>query len=210
MRSWVCWLQVFNLLQIVPQFRGGISNQLLINERKQHDFQLAVFEIPPADDCAIYKNCRTDDAGQVEDITHMLLGQEQALCFLVAQHELIKASQEQAGGKLAGGQATINVEIGLAIHNGFRNRKLLHPCLDLGLGGAEEVGGILDGGGAEVCEIALCQPQPGFTLCHGFESGAKLIGFLFLYLVAEPTRFAKCPDRAAEGYESKSCCLPKN
>ena len=77
----------------------------------------------------------------------MLPGQEQAFCFLIAQHELIKASQEQTTGKLASRQTVIDVEIGLAIQRGFHDWKLLQPELDLGLGGAEEVGGIFDGGG---------------------------------------------------------------
>ena len=77
----------------------------------------------------------------------MLFGQEQALSFLIAQHELIKASQEQTIGKIAGRQTVINVEMGLAIQRGFADWKLFQPGLDLGLGGAEEVGGIFDGGG---------------------------------------------------------------
>ena len=77
----------------------------------------------------------------------MFPGQEQAFCFLIAQHELVEASQEQAIGKNASRQAIVNVEIGLAIQRGFRDRKLLQPGLDFGLRGAKEVGGIFDGGG---------------------------------------------------------------
>ena len=87
-----------------------------------------------------------DDSCEVEDISHMLLGQEQAFCFLIAQHKLVKASKEQTTGKNASRQTVIDVEIGLAIQHGFRDWKLLQPGLDLGLGGGEEVGGIFDGG----------------------------------------------------------------
>ena len=88
-----------------------------------------------------------DDSCEVEDISHMLLGQEQAFCFLIAQHKLVKASKEQTTGKNASRQTVIDVEIGLAIQRGFRDRKLLQPRFDLGLGGSEEVSGIFDGGG---------------------------------------------------------------
>ena len=77
----------------------------------------------------------------------MLLGEEQAFCFLIAQHELVKASQEQTIGKIASRQTIVNVEIGLAIQRGFTDRELLQPRLDLDLSGTEEVGGIFDGGG---------------------------------------------------------------
>ncbi len=110
-----------------------------------------------SDHGSVYENSRTDDSGEVEDITHMLPGQEQAFCFLIAQHELVKASQEQACGKLTSRQTVIDVEIGLAIQRGFYDWKLLQPGLDLGLGCSEEVGGIFYGGGTEVGEKPPCQ-----------------------------------------------------
>ena len=45
----------------------------------------------------------------------MFLGQEQAFCFLIAQHELIEASQEQAGGKLISRLTVIDETIGKGI-----------------------------------------------------------------------------------------------
>jgi len=63
----------------------------------------------------------------------MLLGKEQAFGFLIAQHKLIKASQEQTDGKTASGQTIVNVEIGLAIQQGFGNWKLFQPGFDRGL-----------------------------------------------------------------------------
>ena len=77
-RSRVCCLQVFDLLQIMPQPGGGLGDKFVISRGEQGDFQFAVFEIPPANDGSVYKNRRTDDSGEVEDITHMLPGQEQA------------------------------------------------------------------------------------------------------------------------------------
>ena len=72
----------------------------MISGREQRNFQLAVFEIPSADNGSVHKDSRTDDSGEIEDITHMLPGQEQAFCFLIAQHELVEAGQEQTIGKL--------------------------------------------------------------------------------------------------------------
>ena len=118
----------------------------MICGREQRNFQFAVFEIPPADNGSVYKDGRMDDSGEVEDAPHMLFGQEQAFCFLIAQHKLVKASQEQTIRKNANRQAIVNVEIGLAIQHGFRDWKLVQPGLNLGLSGAEEVGGIFDGG----------------------------------------------------------------
>ena len=100
-----------NSFQIIPQPDGSIRDQLLISGREQGDLQFAVFEIPPADYGAVYKDSRTDDSGEVEDVPHMLLGEEQAFCFLIAQHELIKASQKQASRKIASRQTVINEEI---------------------------------------------------------------------------------------------------
>ena len=122
-------------------------NQLLVYGKEQGDLQLAVFEVPPADYGSINKNSGTDDPGEVENVPHMFLRQEQAFCFLIAQHKLVKASKEQTTGKNASRQTVIDVEIGLAIQHGFRDWKLLQPGLNLGLSGAEEVGGIFDGGG---------------------------------------------------------------
>ena len=124
MRSWVCCLQAFNLLQIAPQLGGCIGDQPLISGREKRYLQLAVFETPPADYGSINKNSGTDDPGEVEDVTHMLFGQEQAFCFLIAQHELVKASQEQTIGKIASRQTIINVETGLAVMDGFGKGKL--------------------------------------------------------------------------------------
>ena len=118
----------------------------MISGREQRNLQLAVFEIPPANNGSVHKDSGTDDSGEVEDLSHMLPGQKQAFCFLVAQHELIKASQEQAFGQLTSRHTVSDVEIGFAVQRGFDNRKLLQPGLDLGLGGGEEVGGIFDGG----------------------------------------------------------------
>ena len=81
-----------NSFQITPQDCGGVGDQLLIRGREQRNFQLAVFEIPPADYGSVYEDSRTDDSGEIEDLAHMLLGKEQAFCFLIAQHELVKAS----------------------------------------------------------------------------------------------------------------------
>ena len=136
-----------NSFQITPQDCGGVGDQLLISGREQRNLQLAVFEIPPANNGSVHKDSGTDDSGEVEDLSHMLPGQKQAFCFLIAQHELIKASQEQTGGKLTSSQTVINVKIGFAIKRGFGNRKLFQPGLDFGLRGAEEIGGIFDGGG---------------------------------------------------------------
>ena len=83
MRSWVCCLQVFDLLQVTPQPGGSIENQLLIGGREQGDLQLAVLEIPPANYGSVHENSGTDDSGEIEDVTHMLLGQEQTFCFLI-------------------------------------------------------------------------------------------------------------------------------
>ena len=83
-----------NSFQITPQDCDGVGDQLLISGREQRNLQLAVFEIPPADHGSVHKNSRTDDSGEVEDVPHMLPGQEQAFFFLVAQHKLVKASQE--------------------------------------------------------------------------------------------------------------------
>ena len=65
-----------NSFQITPQDCGGVGDQLLISGREQRDLQLAVFEIPPADDASIHKDSGADDSGEVEDITHMFLGEE--------------------------------------------------------------------------------------------------------------------------------------
>ena len=100
-----------NSFQIIPQLVGCIGDQLLISGREQGDFQLGVFEVPPADDGSVHKNSRTDDSGEVEDVPHMLLGQEQAFCFFIAQYKLIKASQEQTGGNLCIWETVIDVEI---------------------------------------------------------------------------------------------------
>jgi len=126
-----------------------MDDQLLVGGGEQGDLQLAVFEIPPADCGAVYKDGGANDPGAGEDIPHRFPGEEQAFRFLIAQHELVKAGEEQAGGHLGGGQSIVNAEIGLAIQSGFGDGELLQPGLDLGLGGAEEVGGILDGGGAK-------------------------------------------------------------
>ena len=83
-----------NSFQIIPQPDGSIRDQLLISGREQGDLQLAVFEIPPADNGSVHKDSGANDSGEVEDITHMFLGEEQALSFLIAQHKLVKASQE--------------------------------------------------------------------------------------------------------------------
>mgnify|MGYP002518633653 CR=1 FL=1 len=85
-----------NSFQITPQDCGGVGDQLLISGREQGDLQLAVFEIPPADYGAVYEDGRPDDSSEVEDVPHMLFGQEQAFCFLIAQHKLVKACKEQA------------------------------------------------------------------------------------------------------------------
>ena len=87
-----------NSFKITPQDCGGVGDQLLISGREQRNLQLAVFEIPPADYGSVHKNSGADDSGEVEDVAYMLLGQEQAFCFLIAQHELVEASQEQAFG----------------------------------------------------------------------------------------------------------------
>ena len=113
-----------NSFYITPQDCGGVGDQLLISGREQRNLQLAVFEIPPADRGSVHKNGRTDDSGEVEDVPHMFSGQEQAFCFLIAQHELVKASQEQTTVKNASRQTVVDVEIGLAIQRSFRNRKL--------------------------------------------------------------------------------------
>ena len=63
-----------NSFQITPQDCGGVGDQLLISGREQRNLQLAVFEIPPADNGSVYKDGGTDDPGKVEDISHMLLG----------------------------------------------------------------------------------------------------------------------------------------
>ena len=94
-----------------------------------------------------------------------------------------------------------NVEIGFSIQSGFGNRKLLQPRFDLGLGSAEKVGGILDRGGGKVCEISTCQFYPGRFFGHGLKSGAKLIGFLFLDLVADAAYFAERTDGTTPGIE---------
>lgn len=65
-----------NSFQITPQDCGGVGDQLLISGREQRNFQFAVIEIPPADYGALHKDGRTDDSGEVEDITHMFLGEE--------------------------------------------------------------------------------------------------------------------------------------
>lgn len=65
-----------NSFQIIPQPSGSIKDQLLISGREQGDFQLAVFEIPPADYGSVHNNSGTDDSGEVEDVPHMLLGEE--------------------------------------------------------------------------------------------------------------------------------------
>ena len=187
------------MLQITPQGCGSIENQLLISGREQRNLQLAIFEIPPADNGFVHKYSGTDDSGEVVDVPHMSFGQEQAFRFLVAQQELVKTSKEQTTGKIVSRQTIVNVEIGLAIKRGFADWKLLQPGLDLGLGGAKEIGGILNGGGAEVREIPPCQFNPGWFFCHGFKGGAKLICFLFLHFVAEPTYFTQRTDRAAPG-----------
>ena len=64
---------------------------------------------------------------RIFDRVQQLLGKEQAFCFLIAQHKLIKASQEQASGKIASRQTNVNVEIGLAIQRGFADWKLFQP-----------------------------------------------------------------------------------
>ena len=102
------------MFQITPQPGGSIGDQLFIGGREQRNFQLAVFEIPPADHGSVHKDGGTDNSGEVENITHMFSGQEQTFRFLVAQHELIKAGQEQAFGQLTSRRTVINVEIGLA------------------------------------------------------------------------------------------------
>ena len=135
-----------NTFQLIPQPDGSIRDQHLISGREQGDLQFAVFEIPPADNGSVHKDGGTNDSCEVEDISHMIFGEEQAFCFLIAQHELIKASQEQAFGQLTSRHTVSDVEIGFAVQRGFDNRKLLQPGLDLGLGGGEEVGGIFDGG----------------------------------------------------------------
>ena len=104
-----------NSFQITPQDCGGVGDQLLISGREQRNLQLAVFEIPPANNGSVHKDSGTDDSGEVEDVPHMFLGDEQTFCFLIAQHELIEASQEQACGKVTNRQAAINVETGLAV-----------------------------------------------------------------------------------------------
>ena len=65
-----------NSFQITPQDCGGVGNQLLISGREKRDLQFAVFEIPPADHGSVHKNSRTDDSGEVEDISHMLIRKE--------------------------------------------------------------------------------------------------------------------------------------
>ena len=100
-----------NSFQITPQDCGGVGDQLLISGREQRNLQLAVFEIPPADNGSVHKDGGTNDSCEVEDISHMLFGEEQAFCFLIAQHELIKASQKQASRKIASRQTVINEEI---------------------------------------------------------------------------------------------------
>ena len=87
----------------------------MISGREQGDFQLAVFEVPPADHGSVHKDSGTDDSGEVEDVPHMLLGEEWTFRFFVAQHELVKASQEQAFGQLTSRHTVSDVEIGLAI-----------------------------------------------------------------------------------------------
>ena len=100
-----------NSFQITPQDCGGVGDQLLISGREQRNLQLAVFEIPPTNYGSVHKYSGTNDSCEVEDVTHMLLGQEQAFCFLIAQHELIKTSQKQASRKIASRQTVINEEI---------------------------------------------------------------------------------------------------
>ena len=100
-----------NSFQITPQDCGGVGDQLLIRGREQRNFQFAFFEIPPANNGSVHKDSGTDDSGEVEDLSHMLPGQKQAFCFLIAQHELIKASQKQASRKIASRQTVINEEI---------------------------------------------------------------------------------------------------
>ena len=65
-----------NSFQIILQPSGSIKDQLMISGRKQCDFQFAIFEIPPTDDGSVHKNSRTDDSGEVEDISHMLIRKE--------------------------------------------------------------------------------------------------------------------------------------
>ena len=93
---------------------------------------------------------------RIFDRVQQLLGKEQAFCFLIAQHKLIKASQEQASGKIASRQTNVNVEIGLAIQRGFADWKLFQPRLDLSLGGAKEIGGIK----AETFDIEEIEKNP--------------------------------------------------
>ena len=67
-----------NSFQITPQDCGGVGDQLLISGREQRNFQFAVIEIPPADNGSVHKDGGMNDSCEVEDISHMLLGQEQA------------------------------------------------------------------------------------------------------------------------------------
>ena len=103
------------MFQIVPNFAGSLRNQRPVSRGEQRNLQLPVLEIPPTDHGSVHKNGRTDDSGKVENVAHMFFREEQTFCFLIAQHELVKASKEHAGGQFVVGQAVIDVEIGLAV-----------------------------------------------------------------------------------------------
>ena len=178
----------------------GVCDQVLVSGGEQCDLQPPVFQIPPTHSLTAEQDHRADDARACKDLAHLRSRQEQAFGFLIAQAKLVKSRQEKAGGNfgcgiIAGGDKKIRRPIQFDL----LHRKLCQPGPDLGLGLAEEVGGICDGGRSEMGEIPAGKLQTRGPLLHGLEWRAELKGFLFLDPVADAALFAKRPENAAPG-----------